>query len=117
MKRLIILGTALVVTAVPAVTGLLGNQSFAQNVPVSVPIHATVAPAHPTPSASPSDDKGKQVEPGDDKGKQVEPGDDKSKQAESGDDKSKQAEPGDDKGSGSGHGSGHGGSDDGSGHQ
>jgi hypothetical protein len=115
MKRLLIFTAAAVVAAVPAITGLAGNASFAQSVPVRVPAQVAAAQV--------ADDHGgqnKHVEPGDDKGgqnKHAEPGDDKggqNKHAEPGDDKGGQnthAEPGDD------NGGKHGGGDDGSGHQ
>lgn len=61
MKRMLILSAAALVTAVPAVIGLLGNQSFAQSVPVKVPSQVQ---AHVVPT----DDKGTHVEPGDDRG-------------------------------------------------
>src|SRR5680860_1594666 len=87
MKRIIIAAGAALLTAVPATLGLIGNTSFAQNVPVRVPSQAsvlnddgTLRDAHAT---EPGDDKGgltTHVEPGDDKGgltTHVEPGDDK----------------------------------------
>ena len=40
MKRLLLLGAAAVIAAAPAVTGLVGNASFAQSVPVHVPAGA-----------------------------------------------------------------------------
>ena len=72
MKR-IILAAAALLAVVPAGLGLLGNASFAQSVPVSVPSQATAL-----------DDKGGLTthdEPGDDKSSLTstpEPGDDKS---------------------------------------
>jgi hypothetical protein len=72
MKRSIVTAGVILLAAVPASMGLIGNASFAKSVPVRVPSQATVL-----------DDKGglrKHVEPGDDKGgltKHVEPGDDK----------------------------------------
>ena len=75
MKRIIIAAGAALLTAVPATLGLIGNTSFAQNVPVRVPSQAsvlnddgTLRDAHAT---EPGDDKGgltTHVEPGDDKG-------------------------------------------------
>jgi hypothetical protein len=110
MKRLLILGAAAVIAAAPAVTGLVGNASFAQSVPVHVPAGARII-----------DDHGRQVEPGDDRGRHAEPGDDRGRQVEPGDDRGRHAEPGDDRGSDSPRsddgGSGHGGQDDGSGHR
>jgi hypothetical protein len=99
MKRSIVTAGVILLAAVPASMGLIGNASFAQSVPVRVPSQATVL-----------DDNGgltKHVEPGDDNGgltKHVEPGDDKgglTKHVEPGDDKgglTKHVEPGDDKG-------------------
>ena len=72
MKRIFITGAALL-AIVPASLGLIGNASFAQNVPVRVPSQASVL-----------DDHGgliKHAEPGDDNGglaTHAEPGDDKS---------------------------------------
>ena len=99
MKRIIITAATLLAVA-PASLGLLGNASFAQNIPVNVPSQASVL-----------DDRGglrPHAEPGDDKGGQNTP-------AEAGDDKGDQnthAEPGDDKGSDSGSGKGDTGADD-----
>ena len=90
MKRLLILGAAAVIAAAPAVTGLVGNASFAQSVPVHVPAGARII-----------DDHGRQVEPGDDRGRHAEPGDDRGSDSPRSDD----------------GGSGHGGQDDGSGHR
>src|SRR5580692_8676732 len=90
IKRLLILGAAAVIAAAPAVTGLVGNASFAQSVPVHVPAGARII-----------DDHGRQVEPGDDRGRHAEPGDDRGSDSPRSDD----------------GGSGHGGQDDGSGHR
>jgi hypothetical protein len=87
MKRLLILGAAAVIAAAPAVTGLVGNASFAQSVPVHVPAGARII-----------DDHGRQVELGDDRGRHAEPGDDRGLHAEPGDDRGLHAEPGDDRG-------------------
>ena len=129
MKRLLLLGAAAIIAAAPAVTGLVGNASFAQSVPVHVPAGARII-----------DDHGRQIEPGDNRGRHAEPGDDRGRHAEPGDDRGQQAEPGDDRGGisvsstgtslqgssddqGSGSsggddgGSRHGGQDDGSGHR
>lgn len=57
MRRILIISAAAVVAVAPALSGLLGNQSFAQSVPVSLPSQA----------AAP-DDRGNHPEPGDDKG-------------------------------------------------
>jgi hypothetical protein len=119
MKRLLILGAAAVIAAAPAVTGLVGNASFAQSVPVHVPAGARII-----------DDHGRQVEPGDDRGRHTEPGDDRGRHAEPGDDhggaslsSTGNSLPGsrDDHGSdsprGDDGGSRHGGHDDGPGHR
>jgi hypothetical protein len=42
MKRLIITAGAVLLVAVPASVGLVGNASFAQSVPAGVPSHAVV---------------------------------------------------------------------------
>jgi hypothetical protein len=119
MKRLLLLGAAAVIAAAPAVTGLVGNASFAQSVPVHVPAGARTI-----------DDRGQHAEPGDDRGQHAEPGDDRGQHAEPGDDRggvsvsstgtSLQGSS-DDHGSGSPSGddggSSHGGQDDGSGHR
>ena len=85
MKR-IILAAAALLAVVPASLGLLGNASFAQSVPVSVPSQATVLDDKGglTTTPEPDDDKGGLTttpEPDDDKGGLTttpEPGDDKS---------------------------------------
>ena len=55
MKRIIITGAALL-AIVPASLGLIGNASFAQNVPVRVPSHASVLDDKGglTPTSSPA---------------------------------------------------------------
>ena len=84
MRRILIISAAAVVASAPALTGRLGNASFAQSVPVTVPSQPTIADdhgAHPEPgddhggTASPrasasqaSDDHGVHLEPGDDHG-------------------------------------------------
>ena len=70
MKRLLIFTAAAVAAAVPAITGLAGNASFAQSVPVRVPAQVAAAQA--------ADDKGgqsKHVEPGDDNARNKQAGD------------------------------------------
>ena len=87
MKKLLIAAAVVAVAAVPGVTGLVGNASFAQSVPVKVPA-----------GASTIDDHGRHAEPGDDRGRHAEPGDDRGRHAEPGDDRGQRAEPGDDRG-------------------
>ncbi|GAA5202077.1 hypothetical protein [Microbacterium jejuense] len=73
MKNQILVGAgALVLVAVPAVIGLWGNGSFAQNVPVRVPSSGQVVTPAPTPSPSVDDHGGdvprdQRTEPGDDR--------------------------------------------------
>ena len=81
MKKLLIAAAVAAIAGVPAVTGLVGNASFAQSVPVHVPAGARTI---------------------DDHGSHAEPGDDRSRHAEPGDDRSRHAEPGDDRGGASG---------------
>ena len=77
MKGILITAGAALLVAVPAATGLIGNTSFAQSVPVRVPSHAILVDdsnsEHATSTTEP-DDKGGQrtntTEPGDDKGGQ-----------------------------------------------
>jgi hypothetical protein len=97
MKRLLLLGAAAVIAAAPAVTGLVGNASFAQSVPVHVPASARTIDDHGR-HVEPGDDRGRHAEPGDDRGRHAEPGDDRGRHAEPGDDRGRQAEPGDDRG-------------------
>ena len=66
MKKLLITAAVVAAAAVPAVTGLVGNASFAQSVPVQVPAGAKTI-----------DDHGRHAEPGDDRGQHAEPGDDR----------------------------------------
>lgn len=61
-KRLLAFGAATVVAALPAVTGLAGNASFAQSVPVRAPISA-----QPVSTQSAGDPGGRSAEPGDDR--------------------------------------------------
>ena len=87
MKRILITVGAVLLAAVPATMGLIGNTSFAQNIPVRVPSQASVLDDHgalraPT-AAELGDDNGGQrthAEPGDDNSgtSAVQPGDDKS---------------------------------------
>ena len=91
MVKMIGLGVAAVVALVPAMTGLVGNPSLSQQVPVQ-----NVRPADHRPHAVPSPSRGHEAPPRDDHGRHLEPGDDRGNHAE----------PGDDRGSGSGGGSG-----------
>jgi hypothetical protein len=64
VKRVLFtLGAALLVV-VPAATGLIGNTSFAQSVPVRVPSHAIIVDYHgaqrPASTSEPRDDHGGQ---------------------------------------------------------
>ncbi len=86
MKRIVIAAAALL-AVVPASLGLIGNASFAQNIPVSVPSQASVL-----------NDKGGMTA-------HLEPGDDNSG-------RSAPAEPGEHKGGDSGSGKGDNGVDD-----
>jgi hypothetical protein len=97
MKKLLIAGAVAAAAAVPGVTGLLGNASFAQSVPVQVPAGAVTIDDHGR-HAEPGDDRGRHAEPGDDRGVTAEPGDDRGVTAEPGDDRGRHAEPGDDRG-------------------
>jgi hypothetical protein len=109
MKRLLILGAAAVIAAAPAVTGLVGNASFAQSVPVHVPAGDRII-----------DDHGRQVEPGDDRGRHAEPGDDHGGTSVSSTGNSLRGSRdnhGSDASRGDDGGSRHGGQDDGSGHR
>lgn len=72
MKRRILIGAgALVLAATPAALGLWGNTSFAESVPVPVPVSGQVVTVSPSPRV---DDHGgetprdQRVEPGDDRG-------------------------------------------------
>jgi hypothetical protein len=55
-KKLMIAAAVAAIASVPAITGLVGNASFAQSVPVHVPAGARLI-----------DDHGRQAEPGDDR--------------------------------------------------
>lgn len=72
MKKQILVGAgALVLAAAPAALGLWGNTSFAESVPVPVPVSGQVVTASPSPTvddhggSTPRDER---VEPGDDHG-------------------------------------------------
>ena len=60
MKKLLIAAAVAAIAGVPAVTGLVGNASFAQSVPVQVPA-----------SAKTFGDHGRHAEPGDDRGQRA----------------------------------------------
>jgi hypothetical protein len=124
MKKLLIATAVAAIAAAPGVTGLVGNASFAQSVPVQVPAGAHTIDDHGR-QAEPGDHRGRNAEPGDDRGRSAQPGDDRGRSAEPGDDRGRVAERGDDRGGASqssgapqtGDGqSGHGGRDGGSGH-
>jgi hypothetical protein len=78
MKRMIMTVGATVLVAVPAATGLIGNTSFSQSVPVRVPSHALIVEYHggqATSTRLPGDDHGGQraartPEPGENHGAQ-----------------------------------------------
>jgi hypothetical protein len=55
-KKLMIAAAVAAIASVPAITGLVGNASFAQSVPVHVPAGARLI-----------DDHGRHAEPGDDR--------------------------------------------------
>ena len=101
MKKLIIAVAVAALAAAPAVTGLMGNASFAQSVPVQVPAGARTIDDHGR-HAEPGDDRGQHAEPGDDRGQHAEPGDDRGQHAEPGDDRGQHTESGDDSGGASG---------------
>ena len=63
MKRLLLLGAAAVIAAAPAVTGLVGNASFAQSVPVHVPAGARTIDDLGRTHAEPGDDRGRTQSP------------------------------------------------------
>jgi hypothetical protein len=83
MKKMLIAAAAVAIASVPGVTGLVGNASFAQSVPVQVPAGATTI-----------DDHGRHAEPGDDRGQRAEPGDDRGVKADPGDDRGGDSGPG-----------------------
>ena len=85
MKKLLIAAAVVAVAAVPGVTGLVGNASFAQSVPVQVPAGARTIDDHGH-HAQPLDDHGQRAQPGDDRGRHAEPGDERGQRAEPGDD-------------------------------
>ncbi len=110
MNRIALTIAAAVAALVPATVGLLGNSTFAQSVPVRVPVSAQVMPAEVQPTSTPSatsthdalDDHG-----GDrPRDSRVEPGDDRDSSGHGSNDSGR-----DDRG-GSGHGSDDSGSDD-----
>jgi hypothetical protein len=76
LKKLLIGAAVAAIAAVPSVTGLVGNASFAQSVPVQVPAGARTI-----------DDHGRHTRPGDDHGRDAEPSDYRAKHAERGDDR------------------------------
>jgi hypothetical protein len=75
MKKMLIAAAVVALASVPGVTGLVGNASFAQSVPVQVPAGARTLDDHGR-HAEPRDDPGRHAEPRDDRGRHAEPGDD-----------------------------------------
>jgi hypothetical protein len=67
MRKLLVAVAVAAIASVPGVTGLAGNASFAQSIPVQVPVGARTI-----------DDHGRHAEPGDDHGRHAEAGDDRS---------------------------------------
>jgi hypothetical protein len=63
MKKLLIAVAVAAIASVPGVTGLVGNASFAQSIPVQVPAGARTI-----------DDHGRHAEPGDDRNGARDPG-------------------------------------------
>lgn len=76
MKKLLIAAAVAAIASVPGVTGLLGNASFAQSVPVQVPAGARTVDDHGR-HTEPGDDRGQRAEPGDDRGRHTQPRDDR----------------------------------------
>jgi hypothetical protein len=83
MKKLLIAAAVAAIASVPGVTGLVGNASFAQSIPVQVPAGARTI-----------DDHGRHAEPGHNRGRHVEPGDDRGRHGEPREDHSRGGEPG-----------------------
>jgi hypothetical protein len=106
MKKLLIAAAVVAIAGVPGITGLVGNASFAESVPVQVPAGARMI-----------DDHGRHTEARDDRSQRAEPGDDRGEVSSPGA-VSPTRGPGEDEASGSvtagGGGSWHGGHDDGS---
>jgi hypothetical protein len=93
MKTRILIGTALVVAAIPAIIGLWGNASFSQDLPVRVPASGQIVLLDPSPSPTPSTSDTPSPSPSasfDDNGGDVprdqrtEPGDDRDVQGSTG---------------------------------
>ena len=76
MKRPLIVVAVAAIASLPAVTGLVGNASFAQSVPVQVPAGARTIDDHGG-HTDPRDDRSRHAEPSDDHGQRAEPGDDR----------------------------------------
>jgi hypothetical protein len=74
MKKLLIAVAVAAIAGAPAVTGLVGNASFAQSVPVQVPAGARTIGDHGR-HTEPRDDRSRHAEPSDDRGQRAEPGD------------------------------------------
>jgi hypothetical protein len=73
MKKLLIAAAVAAIAGVPSITGLVGNASFSQSLPVQVPAGARTIDDHGR-HAEPGDDRGRHAEPGDDRGRHAEPG-------------------------------------------
>jgi len=107
MKKLLITAAVAAIAGVPAVTGLVGNASFAQSVPVQVPAGARTIGDHDRHIEA-RDDRGQRAEPGDDRGEVSGRGAETATRARSGGEASGSVNAGD-------GGSRHGGHDDGPG--
>jgi len=66
MKKLLIGAVVAAAASLPGVTGLVGNASFAQSIPVQVPAGARTIDDH-RQHAEPQGDRSRHAEPGDDR--------------------------------------------------
>ena len=73
MKKLLIGAVVAAAASLPGVTGLVGNASFAQSVPVEVPAGARTIDDHGQHPAY-RDDRSRHAEPGDDRSGPRDPG-------------------------------------------
>jgi Ni/Co efflux regulator RcnB len=78
MKKLLITAAMAAIAGAPAATGLAGNASFAQSVPVQVPAGARTLDDHGR-HAEQRDDHHRHAEGQEDRGQRAEPGDDRGK--------------------------------------